>query len=70
MCFEKTLWSNGISFTPAKLLFLGDYVDRGTNGLEVVMYLFANKLRNSNKLFLIRGNHEIREIQKMFTFQR
>ncbi|KAK6625385.1 hypothetical protein RUM43_005682 [Polyplax serrata] len=70
MRFEKALWNNGIPFLPAKLLFLGDYVDRGTSGLEVLMYLFANKIQNSNKLYLVRGNHEIRDIQKLFTFQR
>lgn len=70
MCFEKALWSNGVSLAPAKLIFLGDYVDRGPNGLELIMYLFANKIKNPDKFFLIRGNHEIREIQKLFTFQR
>lgn len=51
-----------------KYLFLGDYVDRGRNSIETFTYLLALKVSFPNSVFLIRGNHETKEISRLYGF--
>lgn len=52
-----------------KYLFLGDYVDRGMNGCEVLIFLFALKCLYENSIFLIRGNHEFIDMTDRYGFK-
>ena len=68
--YEQCLWKMGLQISTQKFLFLGDYVDRGDHGIEVVFGLLAQKVICKDKIFLIRGNHELRNIQKYFSFNK
>jgi len=52
-----------------KILFMGDYVDREEYGPEVVIYLLALKLKFPKDVFMLRGNHESRDMTNMFNFR-
>ena len=52
-----------------KLLFLGDYVDRGAYGVRIILLLFALKLKYPDRIILLRGNHESREMTEQFNFR-
>jgi len=49
-------------------LFLGDYVDRGPQGLESICLLMALKIKYPLNFFMLRGNHESAIINRIYGF--
>ena len=45
-----------------KLVFLGDYVDRGPASMENINALLEQKIKHPDGLFLLMGNHEGRAV--------
>ncbi|KAF8359349.1 hypothetical protein PRIPAC_94344 [Pristionchus pacificus] len=51
-------------------VFLGDYVDRGKQSLEVIVYVFIMKILFPTQVFLLRGNHECKPINRVYGFMQ
>ena len=62
------LFVNGGKCPETNYLFMGDFVDRGFNSVETFLLLLALKVRYPDRITLIRGNHETRQITQVYGF--
>ena len=60
---------NGFPSAENMFLFNGDFVDRGSFSVEVVLTLFALKVAYPDSLFLARGNHESLAMNQVYGFE-
>ena len=64
----KELFKVGGSVPDTNYLFMGDFVDRGFYSVETFLLLLALKVRYPDRITLIRGNHESRQITQVYGF--
>ncbi|KAG1149178.1 hypothetical protein G6F37_002639 [Rhizopus arrhizus] len=64
----KELFRVGGECPETSYLFMGDFVDRGYYSVETFLLLLALKVRYPDRIALIRGNHESRQITQVYGF--
>ncbi|CAI2375729.1 unnamed protein product [Moneuplotes crassus] len=49
-------------------LFMGDYIDRGYYSVETISLLLAFKIRYKDRITILRGNHECKQVSQVYGF--
>ena len=62
------LFRIGGSPPDTNVCFCGDYVDRGFFSVESVSLLVCLKVRYPERVYILRGNHESRQITQVYGF--
>ncbi|XP_005533975.1 PREDICTED: protein PPP5D1, partial [Pseudopodoces humilis] len=60
---------NGLPSEANPYIFNGDFVDRGSFSVEVILTLFGFKLLYPDHFHLLRGNHETDNMNQMYGFE-
>ncbi|OZC09735.1 phosphoprotein phosphatase 1 domain protein [Onchocerca flexuosa] len=49
-----------------KMIFLGDYVDRGPQSIETIIYLLCLKVKFRDRIYSLRRNHETLTVNRIY----
>ncbi|KAF0992921.1 hypothetical protein HZS_2545 [Henneguya salminicola] len=64
----EELFRTGGQVPDTKYIFMGDFVDRGSYSIETWTRLLVLKAKWPDRIYLLRGNHESRQITQNYGF--